>query len=813
MTNLLTQRLSNKPYTAQEKRLKFFLDILVIVYGLAIFAYLLPGIIELPASMNGIPFISDAAFVNNSVIKISLCFLVCVLAVADVRRFRPLINVFILVNFISVITGALLYFFMTRNYPVTIGDTETTIKAIIPYSMAIDGLVGILLWLLNRAAQKSFYDLAYLTPSQFRTMAALAKVVIRSDEKESVIPPEDIARNVDNYLSNFEARTKWITKVALIGLEIYPVLNFKPPLSLMQKDERLAFLKKRFYRDLQFSLAPAWLAVYLQAMIRMGKQLCFMGYYNDNRVFDSVGYEIFEDRPNSAQRLLRSPAETRKPLDVITENTITTDEIFADIVIIGSGAGASILAHGLVKEGKQVLLVERGNYEDPQTFIPDEMEMISRLYADGAIQLSRDFRFQVIQGSCVGGSTVVNNAVCFDTPEAVLDRWCSPELDSGIDKEKFKSAQAYVNKLVQVQEVPEMAPLDHLNPGGFYFIDGCRKLGLNIAPNQAEPVRANIHHCLGCGYCNIGCKYGKKLSMLATILPEAQKMGPGTLKILAGCEVKKLKSSGKQITEAVGQFADGRKLIIKGNKFVVSAGAISSSVLLINSGIATETAGKRLAFNMGSPLSAKFPGIINSYAGLQISHYLELSPSHGYVYETWYNPPMFQSVAMPGWFEDHYKNMENYNRMTSVGVLVGTESNARVRTTGLTGREIDYTPTPRDFGKVLEALELGGKIFLEAGAEYVMPDSFGYYKFNKTTIGNFSKTIKGPADLALGTGHPQGGNVMSRNPLIGTVGENLRVHGYDNLFVVDASVFPSSIGVNPQITTMTFGHYAVEFIK
>jgi choline dehydrogenase-like flavoprotein len=92
----------------------------------------------------------------------------------------------------------------------------------------------------------------------------------------------------------------------------------------------------------------------------------------------------------------------------------------ADIVIIGSGAGASILAHGLVDAGKQVLMVERGNHEDPQSFSEDEMNMISRLYADGAIQLSRDFRFQVIQGICVGGSTVVNNAFCFDTPAECL---------------------------------------------------------------------------------------------------------------------------------------------------------------------------------------------------------------------------------------------------------------------------------------------------------------------------------------------------------------------------------------------------------
>ena len=52
--------------------------------------------------------------------------------------------------------------------------------------------------------------------------------------------------------------------------------------------------------------------------------------------------------------------------------------------------------------------------------------MLSNLYADGAIQLSRDLRFAVLQGMCVGGSTVVNNAICFDPPPDVLEYWNEP---------------------------------------------------------------------------------------------------------------------------------------------------------------------------------------------------------------------------------------------------------------------------------------------------------------------------------------------------------------------------------------------------
>ena len=68
-------------------------------------------------------------------------------------------------------------------------------------------------------------------------------------------------------------------------------------------------------------------------------------------------------------------------------------------------------------------MLERGRYVEPRHFTEDEVGMIVQLYADGIMQQTEDWRFTVLQGSCVGGSTTVNNAVCFDPPPAVLARW------------------------------------------------------------------------------------------------------------------------------------------------------------------------------------------------------------------------------------------------------------------------------------------------------------------------------------------------------------------------------------------------------
>src|SRR5207237_2841150 len=140
-------------------------------------------------------------------------------------------------------------------------------------------------------AERARYDLLYLWPIQYRTLVALAEVVIAGTNE--IVPAEDVARNVDRYLASFRARSKWIMAAALVGMQIYPLLTLHPPLSYMPEEERLEFIKRRFYQDVTFRLVPEFWRQLVQVMIRSGKQLCYLGYYNDPRTFESVGYIPF----------------------------------------------------------------------------------------------------------------------------------------------------------------------------------------------------------------------------------------------------------------------------------------------------------------------------------------------------------------------------------------------------------------------------------------------------------------------------------------------------------------------------------------
>jgi choline dehydrogenase-like flavoprotein len=797
----------NPILTRQENRLTQFLKLLFFVIFITLFFHLLPN--WEPAFLHIFFTNAYTLLAGHSLLQAVLIMLLLFLVIGDVRRFSAVAKVLIWFLAGCAVWSA---FDWIKGRP---DDGE------LPFSwrFIIYGLALIILWLLVHSAAKARYGLKFFSAQQFETLRALAEVCVAGEgtTEKMQIEPLEVAFNVEHYMTSFEAKSKWIMKLVLTAMEIYPMLTLNVPLSLMQPHRRLEFLRKRFLTDIEFKMTPAWYQQIIQAAIRMSKQLCFMGYYSDKRVYESIGYVPFEYRKDIEERKKVFPVDFEighsksKNIAVLTEETLpNSGEFVADVVIAGSGAGASILAHQLIQSGRKVLLVERGNLVLPSTYSADEVKMVSRLYQNGALQLSRDFRFQVFQGSCVGGSTVVNNAVCFDTPDYILDRWIN-EMGIGLDRKKYEDSMKEIYRLMRVSHTPTMTVDKYLNPGGRLFADTCRKLG--YTDPQVDSVMANIEGCMGCGYCNMGCKYGRKLSMLDTILPEIQMKYPDQLQIIAGCEAMSFNKKGNRIVSMTGQFNSGKKLIIKGNTFISSAGAISSSILLIKSKLGIANAGKRLGFNLGSQITAAYPQVVNSYDGLQISHYLK-TDDRRYVMETWFNPPMFQSTAMPGWFDQHFRNMKDYNKMACTGVLVGTASNAEVRAAGLLGRDIRYVPTQDDFSSLMDALEKTSEVYLHGGAERVMPNTFDYFEYKtiQQLKENLKKDVKSSKDISTGTGHPQGGNVISNDPKTGVVDEHFKVFGFENLYVCDASVFPTTLGVNPQITVMALAHYAAEHI-
>jgi choline dehydrogenase-like flavoprotein len=645
-------------------------------------------------------------------------------------------------------------------------------------------------------------DRRFLPRMAFKALAALAEVTVDRE----LLAPEQVARNVDTYMASFRAQRKWVVKIGLIGLWLYPLRFLKAPFPKLKPDARREFVEKRFIRDIAYGRIH-FARHLIQAMFRLSTQMSYLGYYSDERTFDSVGYEPFEKRKRFPKELKAVPASLPW-VKTVSPGEIDGDTITADAVVVGSGAAGAIVAYRLAERGRSVLVLERGLHLHPSQFSDDEVKQISNLYADGALQLSRDFSFQVLQGMCVGGSTVVNNAVCFDLPNDVLKDWNSR--GAGLEQPRLVKSFERARELVQVRRPPSA----HLQRGAEKFVEGASKLGLTEPTHDVDVVEANIADCPGSGYCNIGCPYGTKLSMLDKVLPEGQKrFGVENLRVLPECRAERIETKNGRAEAVLARLGDGRKLRVEARTIVVSAGAIASSWLLMQSKIAKSTAGRDVCFNMGSPITAEFEDRLDSFDGVQISHYYRPPAGSGYVMETWFNPVVSQALNMPGWLKEHRHNMSRFPYLTAAGVLVGTTKTGRLRPALTGGVDIDFTPGKEDVETLIEALKLLSRIYLAADAKRVMPSTFQFHAFTEESqLGKLDDYVKNSKYLSVGSGHPQGGNALNADSGKGVVDPSFRVHGFENLFVCDASVFPTATTVNPQLTVMALADYAAPAI-
>lgn len=831
----------DKPYTGWEQ----FARIVCLILGIA---SMIATVGQYALAYNAPPALATifapSLLLNGSAVKIGMLGVCLLLAALDIRRYREFLTVFILGNAISLVIVIIVHLGMNRSGSVDFPALATTSRQLMLGALMVDvsAVAGFIV--LKLALDRSLLDhTRFFSPLHFRALEAISETLVDGGDMEKV-PPEQIVLRTDDYLASFPSKRLWLAQAAITGLEFMPMMTLRPPISFMSPASRRDFIDRNFKRDIVEKRGIyAFLAAIrfnfavdvIEAMMRFNMQLSYMGYYSNEQIQADIGYVKFSQREagKKAKPIRRYPS-----LNVITPQNLRqsgTDVMTADVVIIGSGAAGAILAEQLADQGRDVLILEKGPYVPPDEFTEDEITQISNLYADGALTISQSLRFTVLQGSCVGGTTVVNNAVSFDTPDEVLNLWNQAGgINAGIDVPAFRESQKAVRERVQIQSIKDSTRTrpweDVLNPGDKMIDKGVASF-LSQATSQMEydVVSANIQDCLGCGYCNIGCKYGRKLSMLDEVLPKAQEKHGDKFRIVSEAEVDKLVMSGSRVSQIQAHLRDGRRLTIQNPKTViVSAGTIASSWLLMRSGIGKGElpVGQHLAFNMGSPLHGLWDQELNSYAGLQIAHYLRPGGNAGFVYETWYNPPIAQALAMPGWLDTHFKNMRNYNRMAAVGVLVGTEATAHLKGALLLRGvpDVVYTPSEGDMEKLVGALCTLGHIMFQGGAKTIFASTRHYRNYDND-IGVFKaenvddfeadlrQLVKGERDILLGTGHPQGGNRISKTRgkggiAGGVVDPSFKVYGTDNLYICDASVFPGATTVNPQLTVMTMAHYA-----
>jgi choline dehydrogenase-like flavoprotein len=753
---------------------------------------------------------AEFPFVANSFAKDGLFAALCFIGAGDVRRNGWATQLVVLGHVLIVFALLLMLAFgnhdsVDHTFGSPLGTSLSPTLQLLIWAAAATA-VAVVLAFLQHSAVKGRYGLKYLWPHQFTTATALAEILVMGPKE--VLTPEQTASGIDDFLDSITARDKAKAALAFTALTVYPMLRLRPPFALMAPDRRLAFIERCFFTDVIERRLPNPLRKLSQGILAGAQQMVIIGYYGDPRTADSTGYVPFSKRKRYAKVIKR--LGELATLDVSEPNEVDADRITADVAIIGSGAAGSVLAYRLAERGREVVMLEGGKYVNPRDFSEDERVQFANLLNDGGLQMSTDTRFQVLQGKCVGGSTVVNNAVCYDIPSRTLQRWNDPDgLDAGVDADRFMKSFKRLRKWLPVYSQEENK---YLEVGGSKMAEGIEALGLDGAGGVVD---ANIKDCLGSGYCNIGCAYGKKLSALDNILPRAQRDFPGAVRIFSECLADSIRTRGKRATEVNCTLSDGRRLRVAAKTVVVAGGALASSLVLQRSNLGGSRVGTGMSFNVGAPLTADFEEKLNSFDGLQITHGYRPTGEDQLILESWFNPVGTQALLMPGWFSDHFHNMRRYAHLSCIGVVVGSQANATIKP-GFRGKgmKLEYEPAESDLKLLIKGTKLAARIHFASGALRVMPMTFRSISYTSLEqVDELDDIVRDNTDIGLHTSHPQGGNAVSRDPAKGVVDERFRVHGMENLYICDASVFPSSVTVNPQLTVMAVADYAAAGIE
>ena len=490
-----------------------------------------------------------------------------------------------------------------------------------------------------------------------------------------------------------------------------------------------------------------------------------------------------------------------------------------DVCIIGSGAAGAVLASELVNSGKNVILLERGGYYEGKDMNQREIDMMPLLWKNAGFNFDDNYRIAIAQGYCLGGSTIINDAVCFDPPNSLMKEWESLGVD--FTKEEWHTHLEKVNKILSVSEVTE----DELNRNNKMLREGANKIGMKEHRKNSR----NCKNCMQCGFCHLGCHYGTKQDVLVTYIHHALTDTNPNFKIYCNCYVDKIeydKNNGI-VQNVEGNFMDINgnnkfKLQINAKITIISAGAISSSEILLKNKILPNAAGKGFCLHPGIEVIGDFDYEIKGNQGIPMAYTVHdfgntrqsddtmkkwNHNGNEFLIESIFLPFLQFSIALaPSGPELHQKLISRFNQYAMAGIVVRDSNLGQIYFTNNTGKlSLKYDLGVKELKAITKGIEILGKMWFALGAKKIIVPYKGMSVIDKeeNIIKLVERILQKPENLFIGSAHPQSGNKIGNKQENSVVNSDCKVHGFKNLFVCDASVFPTAVGVNPQITVMT----------
>ncbi|MFW6080183.1 MAG: GMC family oxidoreductase N-terminal domain-containing protein, partial [Gemmatimonadota bacterium] len=435
------------------------------------------------------------------------------------------------------------------------------------------------------------------------------------------------------------------------------------------------------------------------------------------------------------------------------------------------------------------------------------------LYHEAGLRATSDKAIGILQGRGVGGSTLHNTGLVVPPPEAIVERW---RRDHGfaLDGPTLERQVTAAVEMLRARPIPA----ERVNRSNDLLRQGAEALGWrHIRPlhNRAE--------CSGCGYCMLGCAYNRKFNAALTWLPEAVRAGA---RILADAPVTRIeRASGDgwrvraRLTDAHGR-STGRLAVIDADTVVVAAGALATPALLRHSRLGGRRVGHGLRLHPSALVTGVFPEDVAAWRGLPQSVLLDEFASFrddgrggflGIPFAMW---PGLTAALLPGFGPAHREAMRDYPRFATTAVVLHDETAGRV-VAARDGRPVArYRPDRADLRTIRHGVRALARLYLAAGAERVhLPYAGSPAVTDETALHRaLERADERTHRLRLSSVHPQGSCPIGGTADRGVVDPLGAVYGEHALHVADTSLFPTSVGVPPQVTAMALGAAVAERI-
>jgi choline dehydrogenase-like flavoprotein len=485
----------------------------------------------------------------------------------------------------------------------------------------------------------------------------------------------------------------------------------------------------------------------------------------------------------------------------------------ADVAIIGSGAGGGPIAKELAEAGYNVVVLEEGGYFTREDFGFKLGQAFTRLYRDASQTVTLGLPVIVVpQGKTVGGTTTINSGTCLRVPRHVLKRW---HLECGL-KDLTEDEMNLLYSAVEEYLFVKRADPEVVGKNNLTFLRAAEKLGYSggFLPRNAKD-------CEGYGVCAYGCPSGAKQSVNVSYIPDAVKAGAD---VYTRCRVERIVVKGGRATGVRGHFLDprnGRKtyrMEVEAPVVVLAGGAIQTPSLLMHNRICLSSGrvGKNLSIHPCGASMALMDEPLDNPKGIPQSTYVDEFAADGIMLEGVTLPPAVTAITLPWGGRRHAEAMSKYPYLGYFGSMISEHDSSGRVVAGPSARQplTFYNMGRGDMDRLKRSVLLMAEIWFAAGARRVYTPIDGFKELSGARdVSRLARThLKRASVYGLTAYHPMGTCSMGADPYHSVVKSSGETWEVENLFICDASVLPTSLGVNPQLTIMSLALRTAGFI-